>query len=353
MNLNGPLAPTAMRKGKKKASGAKVLRKTEASENLPVKKRKVAGNTVRKVLRKKIPPEKHKPDGLVANSDTLETAVDMSIDDEITPTITVAHRRRCSSSSSNIRVADTMEDEFIGKLVAFNCNTDYGQELITSFGHKFTLEAVCTELNRDFGHIIGVVLRKSKMSGRRGITPDCYVAWEFSALGESSLPSVVLVNASIAGSRVQQLRSLRTGTQDLDDFMSFDNYTIRTRPQGRSRPKDTNVSSHLDKIHQSLEVVSDVDSYGEAPDSDSDDNEEGTDIVDSPDNALLTEATQEDNGVNEDDDTIEEDDSISSKGDDVFDWLVFGEDPNDLGDDDPMRKMTMAEVCSRSLLLHR
>jgi len=37
--------------------------------------------------------------------------------------VTVGDRRRSSSSSSNIRVADDMEDEFIGKLVAFNCNT--------------------------------------------------------------------------------------------------------------------------------------------------------------------------------------------------------------------------------------
>jgi len=76
------------------------------------------------------------------------------------------------------------------------------------------------------------------MSGRRGITPDCYdVAWEFSALGESSLPSVVLVKASIAGSKVQQLRSLRTGMQESDEFLSFDNSAIMTRPRGRDRPK--------------------------------------------------------------------------------------------------------------------
>ncbi len=81
--------------------------------------------------------------------------------------------------------------------------------MIASFGKKFTLDAICTELNADHGHVIGVVMRKSKVGGRRGAISDSYdVTWEFSALGENSLPSVVLVNDSIAGSRVQQLWSL-------------------------------------------------------------------------------------------------------------------------------------------------
>jgi hypothetical protein len=139
--------------------------------------------------------------------------------------VAVGERRHSSSSSSNCRVADVPDDEFIGKLVAFNCNTNYCKELIASFGKKFSLHAICTELNADHGHIVGVIMRKSKFGGRRGATSDSYdVAWEFSALGESSLPSVVLVNASIAGSRVQQLRSLRSGTQELlDDLCQLRN----------------------------------------------------------------------------------------------------------------------------------
>jgi hypothetical protein len=78
------------------------------------------------------------------------------------------------------------------------------------------LQAVCIELNTEYGHLVGVVMEKSKVSGRRGTISDSYdVAWKFSALGESSLPSVVLVNASTVGSRVIQIRSFRSGTQEL------------------------------------------------------------------------------------------------------------------------------------------
>jgi hypothetical protein len=60
-----------------------------------------------------------------------------------------------------------------------------------------------------YGHLVGVIMRKSKVSGRRGTICNSYnVAWEFSALGESSLHCVVPVNASIVGSRAQQIRSL-------------------------------------------------------------------------------------------------------------------------------------------------
>ncbi len=115
--------------------------------------------------------------------------------------VAVGDRTHSSGSSSDCRVADVHDNEFVGKLVAFNCHTKYSKELIASFGKKFTLDAICMELNTDHGHVVGVVMRKSKVSGRRGAISDSYnAAWEFSALGETSLPSVVLVNASIAGS---------------------------------------------------------------------------------------------------------------------------------------------------------
>jgi hypothetical protein len=63
---------------------------------------------------------------------------------------------------------------------------------------------------------------------------DSYdVAWEFSALGETSLPDVVLVYASIAGSRVQQLRSVRSGTQELlDVYVSIEESVAVERRKG-------------------------------------------------------------------------------------------------------------------------
>jgi hypothetical protein len=149
MDTNGPSATTVTQPRKKKTQSpsAEVSRKKKDTENLPMKKCKLVGDAATKVSRKKLPLKKCKQDDLLVNSDTLDTSADTTIDDEITPTVTVGRRRLSSSSSSNVRVADTMENEFLGKLVAFNCNTDYCQELIASFGNKFVLEAVCTELN--------------------------------------------------------------------------------------------------------------------------------------------------------------------------------------------------------------
>jgi hypothetical protein len=125
-----------------------------------------------------------------------------------TNSVAVGEQRHSSSSSCNCRVADKLEVEFVGIIVLLNCKMKYCKDLITSFGNKFTLETVCMEQNTEYGNLVGVIMRKSKVSGRRGTISDSYdVAWDFSALGESSLPSVVLVNASIAGSRVQQIQS--------------------------------------------------------------------------------------------------------------------------------------------------
>jgi hypothetical protein len=240
---------------------------------------------------------------------------------EIT-SVAVPERRCSSSSSSNNRVADIPDDEFISKLVAFNCNTNYCKELIASFGKKFSLDAICTELNADHGHIVGVIMRKSKVVGRRIATSDSYdVAWEFSALGESSLPGVVLVNASIAGSRVQQLRSSRSGTQALLD----DNVTVEesvTVERQRGRPKGSKKNrSFMDQIRRSLEMGSDVDSFGAAPDSDSDREVEVADNVEVADDVEAAAAGAD---LSEDGE-----DSLGIPADDMFDWLVFGEDPND------------------------
>jgi hypothetical protein len=85
----------------------------------------------------------------------------------------------------------------------------YCKDLIASFGNKFKVRGCLHGANTEYGHLVGVIMRKSKVNGRRCAISDSYnVAWEFSALGESSLPSVVLVNASIVGSQGQQIRSL-------------------------------------------------------------------------------------------------------------------------------------------------
>jgi hypothetical protein len=126
---------------------------------------------------------------------------------------------------------------------------------------------------------------------------------------------VVLVNASIAGSRVQQLWSLRSGTQELlDDNVSVEESVAVERRKGRPKGSKKNIS-YIDQIRWSLEVVSDVDSFGAAPDSDSDREVEVADDVE----AAAAGADLSEDG----------EDSLGITADGMFDWLVFGEDPND------------------------
>ena len=72
----------------------------------------------------------------------------------------------------------------------------------------------------------------------------------------------------------------------------------------------------MDQIRRSLEMGSDVDSFGAAPDSDSDREVEVADNVEVADDVEAAAAGAE---LSEDDD-----DSLGIKADDMFDWLVFG-----------------------------
>jgi hypothetical protein len=89
------------------------------------------------------------------------------------------------------------------------------------------------------------------------------------------------------------------------------------RPKVRPKGSKNNIS-YINKIHRSLEVVSDVDSFGAAPERDSDREVEVADNVEVADDveAAAAGAGAE---LSEDDD-----DSLGIKADDMFDWLVFG-----------------------------
>ncbi len=80
-------------------------------------------------------------------------------------------------------------DPFIGKCVAFGCNTTVGVELSSDFGKNWTSDAICYHLDQTAGHIVGSVMHKSRGIGSRtkdgGMKYD--VAREFSSLGETSV----------------------------------------------------------------------------------------------------------------------------------------------------------------------
>jgi hypothetical protein len=83
------------------------------------------------------------------------------------------------------------DDPFIGKPVAFSTNSDVVKELKKECGKRWSGEAICYHLDNKFGHVVGVVMRKSRGIGsRRGTNGESTydVAWEFSALGETLVP---------------------------------------------------------------------------------------------------------------------------------------------------------------------
>ncbi len=152
------------------------------------------------------------------------------------------------------------------------------------------------------------------------LAPDHYdVAWEFSALGETSLPSLVLVNATIAGNRIQRLRSRAiSNTDSTDHSCNRDNESTVVRRR-RGRRKGWSKTSYMNRIRESLEDVSDVDSYGAAPESGTESGEDEEEMKD--------EAPLED-GKSYSDNTDE--DSATTTPDGLIDWLVFGKDANDM-----------------------
>jgi len=84
---------------------------------------------------------------------------------------------------------NTTVDPFLGKGVAFRCNSDFGRTLIKEFGKKWVPNAVCYHLDGKARHVVGTVMTKSRGLGKRNGNKTNYsVVWEFSALGETNVP---------------------------------------------------------------------------------------------------------------------------------------------------------------------
>ncbi len=57
-------------------------------------------------------------------------------------------------------------DPFVGKAVAFGCNSDFGKELRKEFGKKWVKEAVCYHLDEKVRHLVGTVMQRSRGLGK-------------------------------------------------------------------------------------------------------------------------------------------------------------------------------------------
>jgi hypothetical protein len=79
--------------------------------------------------------------------------------------------------------------------------------LIASFGSKWVDAAICKALDLVHGHIVGVVMRKTKARIRNRKATVAYdIAWEHTSLGESSMSSSYLLNGCLVGARLMLVR---------------------------------------------------------------------------------------------------------------------------------------------------
>jgi hypothetical protein len=72
--------------------------------------------------------------------------------------------------SNNIErdAASNEEDPFINVAVAFSPNSDLCQQLIRGeWKKKWSTHAVCYQLDKHVGHIVGRIIRKTKCTGRK------------------------------------------------------------------------------------------------------------------------------------------------------------------------------------------
>ncbi len=97
---------------------------------------------------------------------------------------------------------------FVGKLIAFACNSPVGQNLISEFGKQWTPNGICYHLDPIKGHIVGTVMQRSRGIGSR--TKDGLekydVVWEFNALVETSVLFSHLLEAHITAQKLLKVR---------------------------------------------------------------------------------------------------------------------------------------------------
>jgi hypothetical protein len=110
-----------------------------------------------------------------------------------------------------VATSSTVEP-FLGKGVAFCCNSNFGKTLIKEFGKKWVPDAVSYHLDGKAGHVVGTVMRKSRGLGKKnGNETNNDVVWEFSALGETNVPYSYLLEGNKEADRLMIHRKIIKG----------------------------------------------------------------------------------------------------------------------------------------------
>jgi hypothetical protein len=145
------------------------------------------------------------------------------------------------AQKSSLNVLES--DPFIGQLVGFSCNTDVGQVLITSFASKWVDEAICKLIYKVNGHIVGIVMRKSKgkLSNHKAATAYD-IAWEHTSFGESSISSSYLLNGCIVDARIVSVRQQQPISSQNNENFHPDSMDVITSPSAPTRKRKRGIT---------------------------------------------------------------------------------------------------------------
>ena len=103
------------------------------------------------------------------------------------------------SSNTNI-------DPIVGTLLTYHCNSLNGQQIKLAFGKSWDPAAICYQLDATEGHIVGSVMCKVKGNTKKQKEMNKYdVAWEFTALGVSSLDLPIILEGHNEGKKLQAI----------------------------------------------------------------------------------------------------------------------------------------------------
>ena len=190
----------------------------------------------------------------------------------ITKTQQERKRNKENKNSSSLMVSEA--DPFINQLVGFSCNSDVGKMLIASFDTKWRVEAICKTIDSMHGHIVGVVMRKSKGKLNNSKATTAYdIAWEHTSLGETSVSSAYLLNGCMVGSRILKLRQQKSSNGRTDGIVespaSKSTTSTSTVTDGKKRRRRV-ARKRCEHMRSVLSTVPEEDGLMEAPKSESD-----------------------------------------------------------------------------------
>ena len=202
-------------------------------------------------------------------------------------------KRRAAKATSftAASTAASTTDELIGKLVGFYLDSPMGQSLKVSFGKKWSDQAVCFLLNEEHGHLVGTVMRAVGQSSKKkkSVLEEQYeIAWEFTALGQSTVDARHVIGAVLVGAQLESKRQ-----------PSERNHSNSRRRQGRPKAR-----GRKQLLHRAVSMLnanySDDDLAGSAPASDED-------------------------GINDTELDEASSGSDAENGEDIVDWITFAD----------------------------